>query len=123
MCSNSYPPNCTWNCAWRCTPPTNGRNWCAPKPIAVNLDGNTHYLSLSVFPDEEPQREGFSVVIFERLLDFSLPAATTTQSADQGTETDEVVQSLQNELDRTKQRLQGIVEEYETSPGRDEGLE
>ena len=85
------------------------------KPIAVNLDGNTHYLSLSVFPDEEPQREGFSVVIFERLLDFSLPAATTTQSADQGTETDEVVQSLQNELDRTKQRLQGIVEEYETS--------
>lgn len=86
------------------------------KPVAVKLRGETKRISLSVFPDREPQQDGFSVVVFEELSDqpSSMPPSATPASGD-GAQTDEVVQSLQADLNQTKQRLQSIVEEYETS--------
>ncbi len=86
------------------------------KPVRVMLREKKLLLSLSVFPDQDPQQAGFSVVIFEELGDLSsLTSPVSSNASDSEDNSTEVVQDLQSDLDRTKQRLQSIVEEYETS--------
>ena len=86
------------------------------KPIRLTLREKKLLLSLSVFPDQDPQQAGFSVVIFEELSDLSsLSTPVNLADSDSDDNSTEVVRDLQSELDRTKQRLQAIVEEYETS--------
>ena len=86
------------------------------KPVRVMLREKKLLLSLSVFPDQDPQQAGFSVVIFEELGDLSsLTSPESSVVSDSEDNSTEVVRDLQSELDRTKQRLQSIVEEYETS--------
>ncbi len=85
------------------------------KPVAVLLNEKTQLISLSVFPDQEPQQKGFSVVVFEELSEISASTLPSAQTSEEEAETNEVVLGLQDELNRTKQRLQAIVEEYETS--------
>ncbi len=86
------------------------------KPVRVMLREKKLLLSLSVFPNQEPQQAGFSVVIFEELGDLSSQALPSSpEASDSAEESTEMVRDLQSELDHTKQRLQAIVEEYETS--------
>ena len=86
------------------------------KPVRVMLREKKLLLSLSVFPNQEPHQAGFSVVIFEELGDLSSQALPSGPGAsDSAEELTEMVRDLQSELDHTKQRLQAIVEEYETS--------
>ena len=86
------------------------------KPVRVMLRERQLLLSLSVFPDQDPQQAGFSVIIFEELGDLSsLSSPVSSEASDSADNSTGVVRGLQRELDRTKQRLQAIVEEYETS--------
>ena len=86
------------------------------KPVRVTLREKKLLLSLSVFPDQDPQQAGFSVVVFEELGDLSsLTSPVSSDASDSEDNSTEVVRDLQSDLDRTNQRLQSIVEEYETS--------
>ena len=78
-------------------------------PVPVRFDGAVRAVTLDVRPALEPEMEGFSLVIFdERPLEAS-PAARATE-ADEAP-----LLEVQTELDLARQRLQAVIEEYETS--------
>jgi two-component system CheB/CheR fusion protein len=68
---------------------------------------------MHVGPALEPEHEGFALIIFEEREPPSTtdaiprPPSTVREAAK--------IQELENELDQSRQRLQAIIEEYETS--------
>ena len=56
------------------------------KPVRVMLREKKLLLSLSVFPNQEPQQAGFSVVIFEELGDLSSQALPLSPEASHSAE-------------------------------------
>lgn len=90
-------------------------------PIPVRFNGDYGLVTLRVRPALEPLEDGFALIIFEEhptqesqaLLSPPVPDGIT---ADQHrNSSDAIVQELQSELEQTRQRLQAIIEEYETS--------
>ncbi|MDQ8184101.1 chemotaxis protein CheB [Pelagicoccus sp. SDUM812002] len=85
------------------------------RPIAIHLDGEPSLVTLRARATLDPQFSGFALVIFDAqpVAEDALekPAG---KSRDREGETDERARTLEQELNHTRQRLQAIVEEYET---------
>ena len=95
------------------------------KPIQIRIEGTARQVTLSVYPADDPQQEGYFVVIFneQALPQQEAPpheaptgeaGARQEESAVGGEEPDATVRELETELNMTRQRLQTIIEEYET---------
>ncbi len=89
------------------------------EPIPVRFNGHSRPVVMHVRPAAELEREGFALVIFderepleEREPGESSGGALVRNRADAGTER---AQELEAELNLTRQRLQAIIEEHETS--------
>ena len=82
------------------------------KPVEVRFNGNTGAVVMHVYPGVEPQSEGYSLVTFEE----HDPASLELFAATGGNRDDNKrVADLASELELTRQRLQSIIEEFETS--------
>src|SRR5262245_6978490 len=80
------------------------------KPVKVRFNGEAHPVVLSVYPSLDPQTEGYSLVVFEEQDDVAatfMPAASDRENKRYA--------DLATELEVTRQRLQSIIEEFETS--------
>ena len=82
------------------------------KPIPVVIDQEERRIILSVYPANESMQEGFFVVAFQEqpLSEFQKAINSKGEDAEDAT-----VRELGKELNITRQRLQTIIEEYETS--------
>ena len=92
------------------------------KPIAVEIDSDVRHVVLSVQPAQTSEQEGFVLVIFDEaevaLFDggeADPPAAEADGGTSGAATQDATLREMEAELDLTKQRLQAIIEEYETS--------
>jgi two-component system CheB/CheR fusion protein len=82
------------------------------KPVPVRFNGHPCPVVLHVRPSLEREEEGFALVIFEERE--ANPAAEATPADPKETESQRV-RHLEAELVTARQRLQVIIEEYETS--------
>ncbi|MFW5726066.1 MAG: CheR family methyltransferase, partial [Bacteroidota bacterium] len=80
------------------------------KPVELKLDGQAKQVRISVRMTDEPDHEKFALIMFEEEL---LPAKSSKKSDVKinGKQNGE----LEDELKLTQQRLQAIIEEYETT--------
>jgi two-component system CheB/CheR fusion protein len=79
-------------------------------PIPVQFNGGSRPVVLHVHPSTNPDTEGYCLVIFEEVGPGSALSRTS-----QGDGADARYADLASELDLTRQRLQGLIEEFETS--------
>lgn len=79
------------------------------RPVAMRLDGQDRLVFLRVTADGEGDLEGLVLVLFEELEPASLPGVL------EGGTQEAVVRGIEAELDLTRNRLQAILEEFETS--------
>lgn len=77
------------------------------KPLIVDVDGEQRRIVLRVQPGAEPERRGFILVVFE---DVGPSAALTPASP-----ADAHAVEREAEISLLKQRLQALIEEYETT--------
>jgi two-component system CheB/CheR fusion protein len=78
------------------------------KPIPVRFNGHPRPVVLHVRSATETEREGYALVIFEErepIKDEAVPPGYQNER----------IQELENEVTLSSQRLQAIIEEYETS--------
>ncbi len=83
-------------------------------PITVKFDGQPMAVVIHVRPALERTREGLALVIFEERQ----PVSPSTVSPDSSTKAEvnaQIISTLENELSLSRQRLQSVIEEYETS--------
>jgi two-component system CheB/CheR fusion protein len=80
------------------------------RPVAVRFNGESHPVVLHVHPARDGDTEGYCLVIFEE-LDAEASAHRVVESSGSAAEYVE----LMTELQATRQRLQSIIEEFETS--------
>jgi two-component system CheB/CheR fusion protein len=74
-------------------------------PIALSLDGKQRHVVLQVRPSQDAELGGLGLVIFDEMdVDESGPASQHNVAAEE-----------RSELDRTKERLRTVIEQYETS--------
>ncbi len=81
------------------------------KPLPVHFNGETGLVILHVRPAPGPDQEGYVLVIFEERTGAD-PTATDTVPTE--TQMEDRVREVETELDLSRQRLQAIIEEYET---------
>lgn len=79
-------------------------------PVPVSFDGQFRDVALHVRPSLEPEQEGFALVIFDEWGEGRAAHGTAEASPEER----ERASRLESELALTRQRLQAIVEEYET---------
>jgi two-component system CheB/CheR fusion protein len=81
------------------------------RPIMVRFNGHSSPVVMHLRPAPEPNREGYVLVIFEERASESAvePAGPADFSADQR------IRELEAEVTEGRQRMQTIIEEYETS--------
>ena len=91
------------------------------KPIPVAIEGVARSVVLSVQPAQTSEQEGFILVLFDEaeiaLFDRgggSPPAAEAHGGTSGAATQDATLREMEAELALTKQRLQAIIEEYET---------
>jgi two-component system, chemotaxis family, CheB/CheR fusion protein len=77
-------------------------------PIPVQFNGERHPVTMHVHPATATEDEGYSLVIFEELPEAQDAAAESEGGSERMAE-------LSNDLDITRQRLQSVIEEFETS--------
>lgn len=88
------------------------------KPVAVRFGGQPTRVILDVRPTSETAGDGFLLVIFDELRLPKRPSPEVRPphgEEDESVVKGEPVQELEAELDLYRQRLQAIIEEYETS--------
>ncbi len=83
-------------------------------PAAVSIDGQHKIVTMHVQPSRDAEQHGFVLVCFEEHADKSNRPESAAQPA-LSSRAAKRVGELEAELSRTKQRLQTVVEEYETS--------
>jgi len=84
------------------------------KPIPVRFNGHARPVIMHVRPALSPEQDGYVLVIFnesEPQPDQKAPESSSLMSAVDM----ETIQHLESELHASRQRLQTIIEEYETS--------
>jgi two-component system CheB/CheR fusion protein len=83
-------------------------------PIPIRLDGSTHSVVLDIRPSQDPRNADFAIVIFDE-ADAGF-AATTAPVADAATPLNQAgrERELETELTLLRQRLQSLIEEYDT---------
>ncbi len=79
------------------------------KPIALRLEGDPCNVVMHVRPAKEREDQGLTLVIFEERAEPPRAAAQTIDAVDEASS-----RELEAELDLNKQRLQAVIEEYET---------
>jgi two-component system CheB/CheR fusion protein len=84
------------------------------KPIDVQFNGHARPVVMHVRPAGEPQRDGFVLIIFEEREPLKGIAGAPALAPLPGAHAQKY-QELESELSVTRQRLQAIIEEYETS--------
>jgi two-component system CheB/CheR fusion protein len=77
------------------------------KPLPVQFDGHAAAVVLDVRPAYDPPQEGFCLVIFDERAGARSQPATNDDGEAQSRE-------IEAELDLSQQRLQAIIERYET---------
>ncbi|MGB3544796.1 chemotaxis protein CheB, partial [Rubrivirga sp.] len=77
-------------------------------PVAVEFGGHSETVALDVRPSPDPEHEGYVLVLFDE-------RPGPVEAAPDPSKTDDSQARLHSDLDRTRQRLQALVEEYETS--------
>jgi two-component system CheB/CheR fusion protein len=87
-------------------------------PITLRLGGEPQAVMICVQPVMDLSHEGFALVVFEEPQAKDRPAPARQARAPRRTagNPQEREEALREELDRTRQRLQAIIEEYETVP-------
>ena len=80
-------------------------------PVDLDIAGEPHRVVIRAFPPIDPELEGFLLVMFDELTVGDDASSRDEQDA-QATNT---VRELQANLDRNRERLQNVTEEYETS--------
>ncbi|MEQ8847499.1 CheR family methyltransferase [Botrimarina sp.] len=84
------------------------------KAVTVRFDGGAAPVVLHVWPAYESQQEGFALVIFdERSADDTPSEPPPGASGEVGAAGGQVAK-LESELEVSRQRLQAVIEEYET---------
>ena len=76
-------------------------------PVAVRFDGHAEPVALDVRPSPEPADDGYVLVLFDE-------RPGPTEAGPVAVLEDEAQARLQADLERTRQRLQALVEEHET---------
>ncbi|MDW5377900.1 chemotaxis protein CheB [Halomonas sp. HP20-15] len=79
------------------------------KPIPLRLEGDQSNVIMHVRPAKEREDQGLTLVIFEERSEMA-----GTPSHDPDTSNEASSRELEAELDLNKQRLQAVIEEYET---------
>ncbi len=78
-------------------------------PIGVNIEGDLRDVVMRVEPARDPE-EGLCLVIFDETGETrATPGASESRAGG------ETLRALEDELSRTRQRMQSIIEEYETA--------
>lgn len=77
------------------------------KPLVVRIEGRPRQVVLKVAPAGDPAQPGVFLIVFDEREDAPPEGEAGGGSA--------VVLELESELELTKQRLQAVIEEYETS--------
>jgi two-component system CheB/CheR fusion protein len=90
------------------------REICASTPIPVLFNGHPRPVVMHVGPAQEPEHEGFALIIFE---EREAPAPVSISAEDHATADARTarIAELESELEISRQRLRAIIEEYETS--------
>ena len=84
------------------------------RPIAVQFDGQRCHIVLRVQPALEPRRDDFVLVIFDEQPEVLEPVDRDTEQ-ERSPGHQQQIEELEAELTLTSQRLQSIIEEYETN--------
>lgn len=89
------------------------------RSLTVRIDGENRFVNLRVYPSDVPDAEGvYLLVIFEETEASETIAdieAITTRGKDGKGAMDALTRHLEDELQRTKERLRMTVEQYDTS--------
>ncbi|MDF9799625.1 PAS domain S-box-containing protein [Catalinimonas alkaloidigena] len=91
-----------------------GRTLTRSNPVNITLDGQPHQIILSARVVDESSQENVILVLFEEYDKRSASIETRTTSRDKAPNSEQV-KELSRELQDTRQRLQAVIEEYETS--------
>ena len=83
------------------------------KPVSLALEGEMRRVMMSVHPVLTPELAGHILIVFLETEDMAM--ATHVEELEGGGAMSGVVQELEEELVRTKERLQTAVEEFESS--------
>ena len=83
------------------------------KPLPVEFDGQERRVVLHARPALEPRQEGFVLVIFDERAPAEREPAEPRAQTDGEAQTE--FDDMETKLGISRQRLQGIIEEYETS--------
>jgi two-component system CheB/CheR fusion protein len=86
-----------------------GRGWLS-RPIAVEIEGDTHEVVLRVSPVGDGEEEGLTLVIFDAV---EAPEPASPADGDRPDAT--TVRELEAELELLRSRLEIVLEEFETS--------
>jgi two-component system CheB/CheR fusion protein len=87
------------------------------RPVSVRLDGRERHVAMWVQASGTPELSGFTLVTFEERD----PPATSDRPAAEGADPQDAatsratIRELRTELEVSRHRLRGVVEEYETS--------
>jgi two-component system CheB/CheR fusion protein len=84
------------------------------RPISIELNGETRSVTIRVRPSLEPNEDGFQLLIFDEGPAFPHAADQDADTERLNSEQGEMDRQLQAELELSRQRLQAIIEEYET---------
>ncbi len=79
------------------------------KPVALNIDGEKRQVLIRARPGEGEDMAGFLLVIFDEVEEIE------TEAIDADDATDSTLRELETELNLTRKRMQGVIEEYESS--------
>lgn len=86
------------------------------RSIGVRFDGVWRPVVLDVRPAIEPRQEGFALVIFDEREPSPEPSPSPGDAEDDAAARNESrVREVEAELDLTQERLQGMLDDYETS--------
>jgi two-component system CheB/CheR fusion protein len=84
---------------------------CRTEPVALEIDGRRRCVVVEIVPAQESHHEGLALLIFDE-REAMEPPADALASAERVEAP--ATRELRDELEQTKQRLQGLIEKYET---------
>lgn len=85
------------------------------RPIPVQFNGHQKSVMMHVRPSADPEQDGFSLVVFTEFQHEVRPPMVGKAAAQPEGEERGRVDEIEAELGLTRQRLQAVIEEYETS--------
>jgi two-component system CheB/CheR fusion protein len=83
------------------------------RPIGLSIEGQPRQVILRVQAVEQPQMEGFFLVIFDELDD-----AAASDPGEGSSHADATARELEADLEQTKKRMQMLIEEHEAAQER-----